>query len=365
MRPPRKLVIAKHIKTGSIFVLDVSYPGTQATGKLVKVVALLSPPRQDLSFRNVTVATVLAPKCHALVSIIWQESESEDSRPELYYYNVPCAAFYNVPCAESTVDPHCANGSDDEEPASGNPWGSQSYTSVEGQRITSIAPRMGGIHPSSPLRDLPDTQNQIHKDEALGGLQLFYDPDQRENGGRLREGYPVQKMMVWGWSKKDDSYITVRTFDLSFADPSRLQSYQKFRRWIGAETSFSRTDYCACPLHDEGCRVTLPNTSSCRPSSHHPSHPPSSRQKSALSSLLMPSRKSTLSAGVGASRGSVEQCDPRPRQEALERETRFYKDAITSMKRSGMSNESIETEWSGALLTFRGKIPKPTGWRNF
>lgn len=368
MRSPRNLVLAKHIKTGSIFVLGVSYLGPRATGKFLNVVALLSPPRQDLSFRNVTIARVLAPKCHALVSIIWQESESEDSQPELYYYNVPCAAFYNIPRAESTVDPHRATGSDDEEPALRNPWGSKSCISVQGQRITSIAPRMGGIHPSSPLRDLPDTQNRIHTDEVLGGLQLFYYPDQRENRARLREGYLVQKMMVWGWSKTDESCITLRTFDLSFADPSRLQSYQKFRRWTGAETSSSRINYCACPLHDEGSRVTLPTTSSRRSSSHHPSHPPSSSHKSTLSSLLTSSRKSSLTPGVGASsssRGSVEQCDPRPRQEALERETRFYTEAITAMKRSGMSNESIETEWSGAQLTLRGKIPKPSGWRNF
>lgn len=345
--------------------------GTQISGKFLKVVALLSPPRQGLCFRNFTVAAFLVPERHALVGIIWQEPESEYSRPELYYYNVPCASPRDISRAESIVCLHCATGSYDEASASGitgQIGSSKSYISVQGKRVASIAPHMGGIHPSSPLRDLPDTQIRIHIDEdALSGLQFFCDPDQRgEHGEGHRNVNLVQKMMVWGPSGKDDSHITFRIFDLSFAVPSHLRLYQTFRRWAGAGISPAKNTYCACPLHDQGFRVTLPCTS-CQTLAHHPSPSPSSRpkSKSSLSSLMMSSRKSNLSPAVSMSKGSVEQCDPSARQEALEREKEFYKEAITSMKRSRMSNESIETEWSGAQSTLRGKVPKPTGWRDF
>lgn len=46
---------------------------------------LFPPPGHDLCFR--IVATVLVPKYNALIGIIWQKTESEDSRPELYQWN--------------------------------------------------------------------------------------------------------------------------------------------------------------------------------------------------------------------------------------------------------------------------------------
>lgn len=346
-----------------------SHLATQTTGQFLNVVALLCPPRQDLCFRNFAVATFLVPKRHAMVGILWQETKPEGSRLELYYYNVPCASSQDIPRATRIVGSDCACGSYDDAMASvahGQVGDTQSCISVQGKRISSIAPHMGGIHPSSPLRDLPDTQTRFHIDEdALGGVQLFCDPDQRgEHIERRREGCLVQKIMVWGRSNRGDSHITVRIFDLSFAVPSRLRWYQTFNHWTGADTSPHKNNYCTCPLHDEGFRVTLPDTS-CHNLSHHPSLSPSSRPKSTLSSLLVSSWKSNLSPVVSASKGSVEQCDLPARQEALEREKHFYKQAIKSMKRGGMSNESIETEWSGARLTHNGKIPKPTGWRDF
>lgn len=360
-------------------MLDVKYlmhmydddlvSGTQISGNLVKVVALLCPPRQDLCFRNLTVAPFLVAKGHALIGIIWQETETEDSRLELYYYNAPCNSFRDILRAESFVGPNRVTGLYDVAPASGIPSrdrNSQSYISIHGKRIASVAPYMGGIHPSSPLRDLDNTRTSICEDEeALGGLQLFCDPGHSgEHLDQRREDCLVQKMMVWGRSEKGSSHITLRIFYLNFADPSQLQLYQRSRRWTGADTSPSQHNFCACPLHDDGFRVTLPDTS-CQTLSHHPLHSSSSGRKSILSSLLKSSWKSNVSPVVSASKGSVEQCDPPARLEALRREKDFYRGAIISMKRSGMSNESIETEWSGARMTCRGKIPKPIGWREF
>lgn len=340
---------------------------TQISGNTVKVVALLSPPRQGLCFRNLTVAPFLDAKGHALIGIIWQETENEDSRLELYYYNASCNSSQDILRAESDVGPDCVTGSYDVAPASGTPSRdrhSKSYISVHGKRIASIAPQMGGIHPSSPLRDLHNTKISICEDEdALGGLQLFCDSG--HSGDHLdqrREGGLVQKMMVWGRSEEGGSHITLRIFYLGFADPSQLQLYQRSRHWTGADTSPSQHIFCACPLHDDGFRVTLPDTS-YQILSHHPLRSSSPGRKPILPSLLNSSWKSNVSPVVSASNGSVEQCDPPARLEALRREKDFYKGAIISMKRSGMSNEAIETEWSGARMTSRGKIPKPTGWR--
>lgn len=174
----------------------------ETTGKFLKIVSLLSPPRQDMCFRNFTVATFSVPKRNALVGILWQETQLEVLRAELYYYNVPCASFFDIPNAQNSVDLDGATGSVNEASARGNPWNS-SYISVQGNRITSIAPHMGGIHPSSPLRDLPDTQSRVFEDE-VGGLQTFCNADQRVDGERHREYCLDQKMMIWGRSKKDD-----------------------------------------------------------------------------------------------------------------------------------------------------------------
>ncbi|MCJ1463474.1 hypothetical protein MMC07_002081 [Pseudocyphellaria aurata] len=146
--------------------------------------------------------------------------------------------------------------------------------------------------------------------------------------------------------------------------------------WTGTNASPYKHRFCACPLHDDGYRVMLPDTS-C-PSLSCPEEipslatrkPPSRfksifRPKSILSPLLRSVRKQESSAVDGACKGSVEHIDAPARQEALERRKSFFEETIKAMKGCGMSNESIETEWSGACMTDRGKIPKPNGWRDF
>lgn len=150
-RRTRKLVIAKHIETGSIFMLGIRYLmhiyddglvlGTRLPGNFLKIVPFLSPPRQDLCFRNFTVAPFLGAKNHALMSVIWQETASEDSRPELYYYNVPCASSRDISLAESIASPDCATRSEDEAPVSGisGQVGDCFYSTTHG-RHTSLKP---------------------------------------------------------------------------------------------------------------------------------------------------------------------------------------------------------------------------------
>lgn len=389
-RCTRKLVVAKHIETEGIFLLGINHPmhmyddgvrnasslpREQISENLWKVVALLSP-KQGWCFRNLTVAPYLVGNCHALIGIIWQETDSEDSRPELYHYNVCRTSSGDNLYAESVVSPDSAAESYDEAPASGN---SQSYISIQGKRIASMTPQMGGIHSSSPLHD-PETR--FHKEEdPISGLQIFRDHNHRSHRERSREDVLNEKIIVWGRSEKGDSHITLRIFYLSFADPSQLRSYQNARSWIGTNTSPYRNNFCACPLHDDGFRVMLPDTS-CEPLSCHPAYSPFRprptsrpesifkpksifRLKSILSPLMSSLRKQKSPTVASAPKGSVEHIDPPARQEALEREMGFFKEIIKAMKGCGMSNESIETEWSGARMTDRGKIPKPNGWRDF
>ncbi|MCJ1427639.1 hypothetical protein MMC29_005542 [Sticta canariensis] len=226
----------------------------------------------------------------------WIEKDTRRARELVIAKHIKTGGLFileDTPRATRTVGSDCACGSYDVAMTSavrGQVGDTQSCISVQGKRISSIAPHMSGIHPSSPLRDLPDTQTRIHIDEdALGGVQLFCDPDQRgEHAERCRGGCLVQTIMVWGRSNKGDSHITLRIFDLSFAVPSRLRWYQTFSHWTAVDTSPHQKTYCTCPLHDEGFRVMLPDPS-CHTLSYHPSYLPSSRPKSALSSLLVSS----------------------------------------------------------------------------
>ncbi|MCJ1463473.1 hypothetical protein MMC07_002080 [Pseudocyphellaria aurata] len=168
-RCTRKLVVAKHIETGVLFLLGISHPvytnddGSrnasspalpQISEYLWKLVGLGSP-KHGWYFKNVAVAR--NPAGRAWIGIIWQETDCEDPRTELYSYSVHCDHSLDKIHAESVVRPDSASASYDEAPASGirgQVGKSQSYISIQGKRIASISPQIGGIHSSSPLRDL-------------------------------------------------------------------------------------------------------------------------------------------------------------------------------------------------------------------
>lgn len=89
---------------------------------------------------------------------------------------------------------------------------------VQGKRVTSLNPHMGGTHPAIPLYRLAFPQ-----ETALGRLQF---PHATENQEIFSRYVQYQKCFNWGPSTSEGActQLCFKVFDLSFADPQRLHS---------------------------------------------------------------------------------------------------------------------------------------------
>lgn len=327
------------------------------TGRPQKPVAFLAPPKQGLVFKNLSVASSWIYDHRTVIAIIWQETKSDYSRPELYTYSFRSRQL----ATEGEIY------SDVTEPPP------ESCVEIQGKRIISLDRRMGGVHRLSPLREFFQNNPSSRPDDedALGGLQVTC--RRFTNEERQFEGSGVQKVTVFG-PNDENSRITFRTFDLSFGDLGRLRQI----RIMTTEGGYGELKHlnCACHLHDEGFRITLPDTW-CKVAYTNDPIPPPFEPNTMLSSWLRPwlawitkSAPTTTTKSTGwieesdlPARGRIEQSDSPARQAALEREQEYLKDMIRWMKETGLSEESIETEWSGAPWTGRGQLKKPDGWR--
>ena len=334
-----------------------------------KALALLAPPRQGLVFKNLAVSSWLGPDHRAQIAIIWQEPDSDCSRPELFTYAFESLDPVRVYRPEN-APPYCILRL---AALQGQAESSQSCVAIEGKRIVSLDQRMGGLHPLSPLREIPRTNLSIRdcdQEDALGGLQMICRPFTREES-RLRTheelrlgAMGIQRLLVIG-PHEASPHIKLRIFDLSFGDPVRLQKVlhvAQNRDGLGRPYNY-RNRHCACPLHDEGFRVTLPDTwckTACNEDLILRPYEPKTN-----SFWPKPWKsKSPPTITIKPAPGSIEPSDPPARQAALGREQEFLKDMIRWMKECGLPDDTIETEWSGAPWTQRGQIKKPEGWRN-
>lgn len=343
-----KQCLALEVNSGNVFVATDNFhehPGLVTTGQRLKcdkiniyrVAALLSRPEVDSVFRNAAIASTCTRNGSVRVAVIWQTSNEAPQRSELYLYAIPEAVYYET-CRS------CDDGLIPEKP----------LLVVQGKRISSLGPRMGGLHPCSPL------WGHVQSSEAaLGGLQLPHTTENQENNPRNLQ---YQKCFVWGPTNTDEegTEITCRIFDLSFADPQRLrmlvdEGVQSRQTPEGRQHMKSvNSIHCACAPHDDGFRVLVPNTIDT---------PANMQAADAKISWFWP-RKEVFSKSEDSDIGSMTPDDPPARRKALERREDWLRMRIKSMRARALSDFEISEVWGESRWTQYGRVRKPDGWRD-
>jgi len=355
---PEPRYLAEHVSSGDIIVVKGSqHPGNgpQRLGpstvpdygkQYLCGTAVLLRPSPDFFYRNVALAPAASRHGTIRVAIIWQSRSCDNSRSELYIYDVPDAIYYE-PCHLHGFGPVTSSG---EEFAN--------HRTVQGKRVTSLDHRMGGIHLQSPLWDLAVTaaiKQTYQKLIALGGLQL---PSATTNQHDYPQDVQYQKCFAWGpTSDNDDTSIHCNIFDFSYADPQH-GGPNGHSPDMGSYIT-SRQVHCACALHDEGFRIVLPSI----PGPIEQSREAGSTSSKSISSSFWPWK---LRAGPKADSnvGSITRNDSLARQEALARRQEWFKERIRCMKRAGLSNVGIQDLWGQCRWTQYGQIRKPVGWKD-
>ena len=125
---------------------------------------------------------------------------------------------------------------------------------VQGKRVMSLDQHMGGVHTFSPLYQLADP-----REIAMGGLQILHTV---ENQVAYPQNVQYQKCFVWGpvfSQERECTQISMRIFDLSFADSKRLNSFFSWKPDRQYHNISMDAFHCACALHDDGFKIVLPD----------------------------------------------------------------------------------------------------------
>ena len=299
------------------------------------------------------------------VAIVWQTTDFENPVSELYIYDIPEVVYYEHCEACSRIIPDSAS-----IPLEGISGGtiSQHCRLVQGKRVISLDQHMGGVHTLSPLYQFAGP-NVI----ALGGLQILHTVDNQEAYPR---NVQYQKCFVWGPVFSQDgecTQISMKVFDLSFADRQRLNSFFEWKPNRKYHNIALDAFHCACALHDDGFKIVLPditiaasepatdrkNTSKTKPATFE--EIVASLNRTAWT--FWPRRASSWAPDSVQDLGSTLRNDSLARQAALERKQEWLRGRIVGMKRVGLTDFEIAEFWNISDWTRYGQIIKPEGWR--
>ena len=359
--------------------LSTSLPnGSERGNHYFADIALLSRPRPNAVYKNVAVAPTIIKDGSIRAAIVWQTAELERRISELYIYDIPEAVYYEPCRAYSQNIPHSVstsakNISEGEIP--------RSCDLVQGKRVTSLDPHLGGTHPFSPLY-----RSASPREIAAGGLQF---PHTAENQETYPRNVQYQKCFVWGpaSSESECTQVSLKVFDFSFADPQRLSSLISYGVGAGwrRDGRFHHialnSIHCACALHDDGFRIVLPDTTTVEAS--EPTMKPENADKTAssplqksaslkknLSSLtatawsFWPRTPTPASDGNSKIVGTMSRNDSMARRVALERRQEWLRGRIVGMRRVGLTDFEIAELWNISAWTRYGQVRKPEGWRD-
>ena len=362
---------------------DAKYVGT----------TLLSPPQIASVFKNVAVAYTLLRDGTTRVGIVWRTPFLEEARSELYIYDIP-EAVHHEPCASYGSVCSLANAFETSK-HSDEVAILQRCRVVQGKRISSLSPCVGGTHPCSPIAGLA-----FPEEISLGGLQMLHTMGNQD-------AYPhdvqYQKCFVWGpvYSEDRTSQISFKIIDFSFADPQHLKSliyknlpltYKKTRRLPRQPIPTIESVHCPCVLHDTGFRIILPCVTASqstlfeRPKAWTTWQWQQRRLPKAVvldgsisrdwleaegawrNPWFGPRKADCLSEDVRGesveSIGTISRNDTPARQSALQRQHQWLVGRIRGMKRESLNDFEIAELWSAADWTQWGQIRKPEGWRH-
>ena len=294
--------------------------------------AVLSQPHLDSVYRNVATALIASMPGIVRVAVIWQVKHDEDRRTELYIYDISQQIVYERYT-------HCIG----QRSISGSPEPTHDFSNlprIQGKRITSLNPRWGGIHPSSPII----TPKRLQEEASVGGLQLPHTVKTPDSHPYIRQ---YQKCFVWGPVVSGNTLtIECKVLDLSFSDPKRMDPKSRLN--------------CACALHDDGFRITLPSVVDITQHLHVVKKIPAAPklQKSSFWPW-----KFRYTPAVTEPMPLTARNDSAARQAALDRETEWFNDRIKCMRKAGLSDWDISELWGCAHWTQYGQKRKPDGWR--
>lgn len=274
--------MAMHKETGEMCVGRIDYVVNQVSGHkpilqesvlseachrqvfqpTLRIEAVLSPPKNGSVFKNVAAASALLYGGVARIGVIWQEPSLDIQRTELYIYDIMGALHSTIrhSVALDSKSPFRVSGASIK-------WAGVDGRHIDlcdviqGKRITSLDPLIGGIHPASPVKHLSKLKLPKGKDgweNALGGLQVVVRDALQEE--REEKSHPLQRILVWGPTKADGSCIGLHLFDNSPADPDHLRAVDQILRGSYLGNCPWRKHYCACPKHDDVLGVSLPDT---------------------------------------------------------------------------------------------------------
>ena len=299
------------------------------------------------------------------VAIVWQTTDFENPVSELYIYDIPEVVYYEQCEACSRTIPDSPS-----IPLEGISGGtiSQHCRLVQGKRVMSLDQHMGGVHTFSPLY-----QSAGPKEIALGGLQILHTFDNQE---AYPKNVQYQKCFVWGPVFSQDgecTQISMKVFDLSFADRQRLNSFFEWKPDRKYHNIALDAFHCACALHDDGFKIVLPditieasepatdrnNTSKTKPATFE--EIVASLNRTAWS--FWPRKASSSAPDKVQDLGSTLRNDSLARQAALERKQEWLRGRIVGMKRVGMTDFEIAEVWNISNWTRYGQVIKPEGWR--
>ena len=342
--------------------------------------ALLSRPRPNSAYKNVSVAQTVTKDGNIRVAIVWQTTDLEKPISELYIYDIPEAVYYE-PCKSynhNTTETPSTEAGDLNEGAP-----PQSCRLIQGKRVTSLDQYMGGIHPQSPLYQLAAPQ-----ETALGGLQF---PHTTENQDTYPRNIQYQKCFVWGptTSEAACTQISLQVFDFSFADPQRLHSLTASGAKAGQRRDQSSHSielnslHCACALHDDAFRIVLPDITAVVASEPVTTNRQSNNTGEMVSSgwlpnftmakgslplegiisSLWPRKPSSARDSALQNNGHISRNDSPARRAALERRQEWLRGRIVGMKRERLSDFEIAELWNMSAWTRYGQVRKPEGWQ--
>ena len=368
----------------------------------ITAVALIIPPKEHWIFRNVAAAWSVDI---LRVAVVWQDIHGHFTT-ELHYHDIPSRIFYNKKRGGSSGQRQSylqrlgkpLSASMLRELDSAN-----LFANICGKRIHSLDPQMGGLHVSSPIKSLPEdvplhTSNTKHQ---LGGLQISFSV-RGSSGARIDS----RKCFVWGVSASDDHHLSLVVFDFRYEGPMLPSPNYRSRGTLNWQRyPVNPPEYhfihCACPLHDDGYNIVLPDTTCAallaRSNSRQQKEPqaPTSSNKvpyqlpedyllyssneyhrranlfqkrsSALFAKQLPTKFYSLlwtkRAPPTPFPGSIEHYDPPARKEALERRNEELRALIRDWKREGLSDFDICERYFSSRCSAWGGIPKPDGWQ--
>ncbi len=338
--------IAQEVTSGRLALVYSKYQHSACKNELRPVspldpqyqpLVLLLPPTANSSFQSIAIGSRVVHYPHGIylrIAIIWNDSclALPTNRSVLYLYEL----------SQETIFKSFASSEDSSI---------NDIRHIQGRRIQSLPPGIGGNHPFSLISPIDSDACASSSAETL---QAACSQSSLRNGPTdLASSNPHslplsgillhnQKCFVWGQSRAKGTHqeIIFKAFDLTLDD--------RWRDKFFAPSTIFETSHCACALHDLEFHLVLPSL--------------------ALPESFSKYQSNSSSPGFYAEKppdniGSIIETISPARQQALDRMNEWKLERVRGMRRAGFTECDIDDLWYSASWTSKGIARKPEGWK--